>query len=168
MVIGIIDCGVQLDHINFYDKDGNLRIKRVWNQPINTGTPPEGYSYGSEYKTEEEIKTAQYDDTYETHGCHVLGIAAGSYKENNFHGVAPETDIVVVSYNYNDQSIEWNSISDGLKYIYDYADSVNKPCVVNISLGDVYGPHDGCSILDQVCDALQGEGKLLVGNACSA
>lgn len=165
VVIGIIDCGVQLDHINFYDKDGNLRIKRVWNQPINTGTPPEGYSYGSEYKTEEEIKAAQYDDTYETHGCHVLGIAAGSYKENNFHGVAPETDIVVVSYNYNDQSIEWNSISDGLKYIYDYADSVNKPCVVNISLGDVYGPHDGCSILDQVCDALQGEGKLLVGSA---
>lgn len=165
VVIGIIDCGVQLDHINFYDKDGNLRIKRVWNQPINTGTPPEGYSYGSEYKTEEEIKAAQYDDAYETHGCHVLGIAAGSYKDNNFQGVAPETDIVVVSYNYNDQSIEWNSISDGLKYIYDYADSVNKPCVVNISLGDVYGPHDGCSILDQVCDALQGEGKLLVGSA---
>lgn len=165
VVIGIIDCGIQLNHINFYDKDGNLRIKRFWNQPINTGTPPEGYSYGSEYKSEDEIENVGYDDTYETHGSHVLGIAAGSYKDNNFHGIAPESDIVVVSYNYNDQSIEWNSISDGLKYIYDYADSVNKPCVVNISLGDVYGPHDGCSILDQVCDALQGEGKLLVGSA---
>lgn len=165
VVIGVIDGGVQLDHINFYDEEGNLRIKRVWNQPINTGTPPEGFSYGSEYKTEEEIVSAGYDDTSETHGCHVLGIAAGSCKENNFYGIAPETDIVVVGYNYYDTSLSWNSITDAIGYIYDYADSVGKPCVVNISLGDVYGPHDGCSIFDQVCDNLQGEGKLLVGSA---
>ena len=165
VVIGIIDCGIQLDHINFYDNNGNLRIKRVWNQPINTGTPPEGYSYGSEYKTEEEIIAAGYDETSETHGGHVTGIAAGSYKGNDFYGVAPECDIVFVSYNYNDTSVGWNSISDAIAYIYDYADSVDKPCVVNISLGDTYGPHDGCSIFDQVCDALQGEGRLIVGSA---
>jgi subtilisin family serine protease len=165
VVIGIIDCGVQLDHINFFDSYGNLRIKRVWNQPVNTGTPPNGYSYGSEYKTQEEIIAAGYDEATETHGGHVTGIAAGSYKENDFYGIAPECDIVFVSYNYNDMSIEWNSISDAIAYIYDYADSVGKPCVVNISLGDVYGPHDGCSIFDQVCDALQGEGKLIVGSA---
>ena len=62
-------------------------------------------------------------------------------------------------------SVGWNSITDALCYIYDYADSVGKPCVVNISLGDTYGPHDGCSIFDQVCDILQGEGKLIVGCA---
>ncbi|MBR5531796.1 MAG: S8 family peptidase [Bacteroidales bacterium] len=165
VVIGIIDCGVQLDHINFFDSYGNLRIKRVWNQPVNSGTPPEGFSYGSEYKTQEEIIAAGYDDTSETHGNHVIGIAAGSYKDNDFYGVAPESDIVFVSYNYNDMSIGWSSISDAIGYIYDYADSVGKPCVINISLGDTYGPHDGCSIFDQVCDALQGEGKLIVGSA---
>ena len=164
VVIGVIDCGIQLDHINFYDNNGNLRIKRVWNQPVNTGTHPEGYSYGSEYKTEEEIIVAGYDESTETHGGHVTGIAAGSYKGNDFYGIAPDCDIVFVSYNYNDMSIGWNSISDAIAYIYDYADSVGKPCVVNISLGDTYGPHDGCSIFDQVCDALQGEGKLIVGS----
>ena len=165
VVIGVIDCGIQLNHLNFYDKNGDFRIKRFWNQPINSGTPPEGYSYGSEYKTKEEIIAVGYDESSETHGNHVTGIAAGSYKENDFYGVAPECDIVFVSYNYNDMSITWSSMSDAIAYIYDYADSVGKPCVVNISLGDVYGPHDGCSIFDQVCDALQGEGKLLVGSA---
>ena len=165
VVIGIIDCGIQLDHINFYDENGNLRIKRFWNQPVSTGTPPEGYSYGSEYKTQAEIEAAGYDETSETHGNHVTGVAAGSYKGNEFYGVAPQSDIVFVSYNYNDNTVGWNSISDAICYIYDYADSVGKPCVVNISLGDTYGPHDGCSIFDQVCDALQGEGKLIVGSA---
>ena len=110
VVIGIIDCGIQLDHINFYDKNGKLRIKRFWNQPINTGTPPEGFSYGSEYKTEEEIVAAGYDEKSETHGNHVTGIAAGSYKDNDFYGIAPECDIVFVSYDYYDMSIGWNSM----------------------------------------------------------
>ena len=164
VVIGVIDCGIQLNHLNFYDKNGDFRIKRFWNQPINSGTPPEGYSYGSEYKTKEEIIAAGYDETSETHACHVMGIAAGSYTDNDFYGIAPKSDIVFVSYNYNDNTAGWNSISDAIAYIYDYADSVDKPCVVNISLGDTYGPHDGCSIFDQVCDALQGEGRLIVGS----
>ena len=164
VVIGVIDCGIQLNHLNFYDKNGDFRIKRFWNQPINSGTPPEGYSYGSEYKTKEEIIAAGYDETSETHACHVMGIAAGSYTDNDFYGIAPKSDIVFVSYNYNDNTAGWNSISDAIAYIYDYAESVDKPCVVNISLGDTYGPHDGCSIFDQVCDALQGEGRLIVGS----
>ncbi len=52
------------------------------------------------------------------------------------------------------------SITDGIKYIYDYAESVGKPCVINMSLGYHIGPHDGTSTFDRICDELQGEGRL--------
>ncbi|MGC3977720.1 MAG: S8 family serine peptidase [Paludibacteraceae bacterium] len=167
VVVGVIDNGFQYDHINFYTSDGTqTRVKRVWNQNV-TGTPPTGFSYGTEYKTQETILAAKKDFSDETHATHVTGIAAGGDKNNGntYYGVAPNADIVMVSYNANDNSTDNVSLADGIKYIYDYATSVNKPCVVNMSLGIHYGPHDGTSAFDQVCDGLQGKGRLLVGAA---
>ena len=34
-------------------------------------------------------------------------------------------------------------ILDAIQYIYSYAQSVNKPCVINMSFGSMLGPHDG-------------------------
>lgn len=164
VVVGIIDGGFQYNHINFYDTAGeNLRVKRVWNQNV-TGTPPSGYYYGREYTTPETIVAAKQDMT-DCHATHVAGIAAGAYHGNSYYGVAPDADLVFVSYNLYDNSSSNTSISDGIKYIYDYAESVGKPCVVNMSLGYHIGPHDGTSTFDRICDSLQGEGRLLVGAA---
>jgi len=167
VVIGIIDSGIEYGHINFFDSTGTtLRIKHVWDQNI-TGTSPTGFSYGTEYTTQAAILAAKFDNQTETHGTHVTGIATGADKSNNniYYGVAPGADIAMVSYNLNDQTTDNVSISDGIKYIYDYATSVNEPCVVNMSLGLQIGPHDGTSAFDQVSDALQGKGRLLVGAA---
>ena len=41
------------------------------------------------------------------------------------------------------------NITDGIQYCFDYAESVGKPCVVNISLGSHLGPHDGTSDTDR-------------------
>ncbi len=163
VVIGIIDCGFQYNHINFYDSKGEtLRVKRVWDQSINDN-PPTGYYYGTEYATPESIVNAQSDYSDESHATHVAGIAAGAYSGLDYKGVAPDADLVFISYNLYDNSSSNTSISDGIKYIYDYAESVGKPCVVNMSLGTHTGPHDGSSTFDRICDQLQGEGKLLVG-----
>lgn len=167
VVVGIIDNGFQYGHIDFYNTEGTAtRIKRVWDQNA-TGTAPAGFNYGAEYSNESQILTAKYDMTNETHGTHVAGIAAGADKNNgnNFYGVATGSDLVFVSTNLNDNSTDNVSLSDGIKYIYDYATSVNKPCVVNLSYGSQMGPHDGTSIFDQVCDELLGSGRLLVGSA---
>lgn len=167
VVIGIIDSGIEYGHINFFDSTGvTLRIKHVWDQNIN-GTHPSGFTYGTEYTTQAAILAAKFDNKTGTHGTHVTGIAAGSDKNNNnsYYGVAPSADIALVSYNLNDRTTDNVSISDGIKYLYDYAASINKPCVINMSLGSHIGPHDGTSAFDQVCDALQGKGKLLVGAA---
>ena len=37
VIVGIIDQGIQLDHINFYNSNGELRIKRYWNQTDTLG-----------------------------------------------------------------------------------------------------------------------------------
>lgn len=81
VIVGIIDGGFQYNHINFYDTEGkNLRIKRVWNQN-QSGTPPTGYYYGTEYTNAEEIITAKQDYAA-SHATHVTGIASGAYKGN--------------------------------------------------------------------------------------
>ncbi len=165
VLIGIIDSGLEYGHIDFYDLTGtSLRIKHVWDQNIS-GTPPSGFSYGTEYTSQSAILAAQFDNKTETHGTHVTGIATGADKTNNniYYGVAPEADIALVSYNANDQTSDNVSITDGIKYLYDYATSLNEPCVVNMSLGSHIGPHDGTSAFDQLCDGLQGKGRLLVG-----
>lgn len=164
VIIGVVDCGMQLDHINFFDKDGKLRIKSVWLQN-KKGTPPENFTYGKELKTAESIINEGYDITSDTHATCVTGIAAGGNKGKGIYGIAGEADIVYVSYNYNDDITGPVMISDGIKYIYDYAAKEGKPCVINLSLGNVNGPHDGSSLFDMVCDALQGPGRLLVGAA---
>lgn len=164
VVIGIVDGGFEFGHTNFFDvRKNELRIKRVWNQNDAKGGPPEGFSYGTEYKTESEIVSARFDNRGDTHGTHVTGIAAGSDTTSLYYGVAPESDIVLVSFDR-----KWASnavITDGIKYIFDYAASVGKPCVINLSLGSYIGPRDGTSTFDLICDKLQGPGKLLVGAA---
>ncbi|MFZ4725131.1 MAG: S8 family serine peptidase [Paludibacter sp.] len=161
VVVGIIDGGFDYTHPNFYDLTGNYyRVKRVWEQKATTGIPPTGYAYGREMKIQSEILAAKYDKNNQSHGTHVTGIAAGSGVGTPYMGGAPESDIVLVSYSNIDPNI-----IDGINYIYNFAQSVGKPCVINMSLGMHFGPHDGTSAFDQACDAIIGEGKILVGAA---
>lgn len=166
VVIGIIDTGFEYGHPNFYSYDkSDLRIKRVWDQNGNQGLPPRPFSYGTEYKTKDAILKAEFDGD-ETHGSHVTGIAAGADTLNNqFYGIAGDAEIVLVSISSTETDADNVSISDGIKYIYDYATSVGKPCVINMSLGMHTGPHDGTSTFDVLSDAMQGKGRLLVGAA---
>jgi subtilisin family serine protease len=163
VVVGIIDGGFDYTHPNFYDGTGsnNYRIKRVWEQN-GTGTPPAGYSYGRELSTQTSILNAQKDISSGSHGSHVTGIAAGAGggASTTYMGVAPQSDVVLVSYGGSD-----SKLADAISYIMNYASSVNKPCVINMSLGKHIGPHDGNSAFDQYCDGIVGQGKLLVGAA---
>lgn len=160
VVIGIIDTGFELNHLDFYTPDeSEYRVKRLWNQNA-IGRAPSEFGYGAEYATETEIKAAIYDNTSEYHGTHVTGIAAGGDKKSPYYGVAPESDIVLVSFGQNEVDI-----SNAVKYIFNYAESVGKPCVINMSLGTHQGPHDGTSTLDQFFATAVGPGRILVGAA---
>ncbi|MBR2862910.1 MAG: S8 family peptidase [Bacteroidaceae bacterium] len=165
VIVGIIDMGFDYTHPNFFNHEkGELRIKRVWEQNYDKGTPPQGFSYGSELATAEAILEAEGDVKTNSHGTHVCGIATGSFNSTDvpWHGIAGDAEIVLVS--IGEATANNVNISDAIAYIYNYADSVGKPCVINMSLGQQIGPHDGTSIFDQIADELQGEGRLLIGS----
>ena len=165
VIVGIVDYGFQYTHPAFFNADGSeSRIERVWEQETSMGTRPEKFNYGKEYKSYAELAKQKYDSQVDNvgHGTHVAGIAAGSNNQYScgFSGVAPESRIVLVSYRMQQVS---TSLANAVEYIFNYADEVGRPAVVNMSLGQQTGPHDGTSTLDMVLDELQGEGKIICG-----
>lgn len=175
VVVGVVDKGFNYQHPAFYNDDRSaLRIKRAWEQESKPtpdfGTYPEGFSYGIDLCTPETIYKACRDASTTTHGTHVANVAAGgdrgSVNGGQFHGMAPEADLVMVSY----RPLDANNINiaDGVKYIFDYADSQQQPAVVNLSLGACLGPHDGTSLFDQACDRMADAshpGHIIVGSS---
>ena len=154
VVVGIVDIGFDFTHRNFYDSTETIfRIKRLWDQNDSTGTMPQGYSYGSEYTTPQAIQARLYSHNYHSHGSHVAGIAGGGgttdTSVSKYKGMAPESDLVFVA-----TSGSSTMLYEGVEYIADYAQSVGKPCVINLSWGSTIGSHDGKDWFDMAIDYL--------------
>lgn len=159
VIVGIVDYGFDYTHPDFYDSTGvHYRIVRVWEQ-AKPGTPPSGFPYGRELIGQTNIQAAGTDTETETHGTHVAGIAAGGGFGTEYYGLAPAAELVLVSTTRTDAGI-----ADGLKYIADYANLRQKPCVINFSLGSSIGPHDGTSSFDRLCDQRVRPGLLFTGS----
>ncbi len=137
VVIGIFDTGIDPNHINFLDENGDSRVKMVWDYVGMTAKP-------DIYDTPAKISSFDSDTSSESHGTHVLGIMSGSFVDAStpgapdYRGVAPGAEIVVAcGQGYNVQ------ILDAIERIGKYAQEQGKPCVINLSFGDNVGPHDG-------------------------
>lgn len=137
VVVGLFDTGIDPNHINFRGADGENRIKRVFYYGGATSVP-------EVYDTPAKIGTFDSDTRSDSHGTHVLGIMAGSFRDTSsagapdFRGVAPDAEIIAACGDgYNAQ------ILDAFERIGKYAKEQGKPCVVNLSFGDNLGPHDG-------------------------
>ncbi len=164
VVVADIDAGLDFGHPDFYTGDRKaLRLKRVWLQADTVGgTVPAKYGYGKEFTTTDAILAKGTDLSSYAHSSHVLGIAAGADTTggNPYYGIARESDLIFTTFGSID-----TGIADAMKYVFDYADSVGKPAVINMSLGTQMGPHDGTSLRDQVADQLAGPGHIFVGAA---
>lgn len=168
VIVGVVDVGFDFTHPTLYDTTGHqYRVKRVWEEKIN-GTPPAGFLYGNEITDTNAIKAAHTENSINSHGMHVTGIAAGSgfgSTNKKFQGMAYESDIVFVG--IMPDSLQWQNtgisdIIDGINYVFSYANLVQKPCVVNLSWGSPVGPHDGTSLFSQAIDAMSGAGRIFV------
>lgn len=141
VVVGVIDSGIDFQHAMFKDADGNSRIKQAYIFD-ESGTP-------SSY-TSEMIPSLTTDYSADSHGTHTATIAAGSnltYNGITYGGMAPEADLVLVGVG---EHLYSTSMAVGIKYVFDYADSQNLPAVCSISIGRMWGPHDGTGELQEV------------------
>ena len=177
VLIGIIDFGCDFAHQNFRNADGSSRVETLWHQ-AGVPTPASPLGYGRLF-TRADINAAltkqnpysalgygpRPDTPFErgSHGTHVMDIAAGNGRGSGVPGCAPEADIIFVEVAASD--IEWSGpkavgqsfgdsvqVLEAVKFVFDQA--VDRPCVVNLSLGTNGGPHDGTTLVEQGLDAL--------------
>ncbi|HEU0299428.1 MAG TPA: S8 family serine peptidase [Longimicrobium sp.] len=93
------------------------------------------------------------------HGTHVMDIAAGNGRGSGTPGVAPGADLIFVEVSTGDFEAEesfGNSrrLLEAVAYIFEKAEQLGRPCVVNLSLSTHGGPHDGSTLAEQGFDTL--------------
>lgn len=118
------------------------------------------------------------------HGTAVAGIAAGSSISPLYQGVAPKSDLLVVKVGGNQRTVNAQQIAvDGISsevmpstenfplttdlmraitYVLQKAEELKRPVVINMSIGDTYGAHDGTSLLERFIDAACETGRNVI------
>ena len=167
VIVGIIDGGFDFTHPIFKDKDGNLRIKGVYEagnyefggDSVRIG---EWTLTGSAYsKTEDILDTLKVKDTNGSHGTHCISIAAGNISDvkgltkQPLGGIAPEADILICPVTATEGFLADMSnqqtdayaylVGQSLEYMTDQAIKMKKPLVVSFSMNSHDGWHDGTS-----------------------
>ncbi len=177
IVMGVMDVGFDLTHPNFYNRNATeYRIRRFWDQ-VTQDTIGSLFPVGRDYVTEKDILSLAHsrDGIDIAHGTHTLGIAAGSGYDSPYCGIAPEADICLVA-NAVYEDLPFIDSTDvykytfatdalGFKYIFDYAQEVEQPCVISFSEGsgqDFWG-YD--LLYYEFIDSLIGPGRILVAAA---
>ncbi len=164
VVIGFIDTGIRYTEDVFRTAEGSSRIISIWDQTIQTGAPPAGLQYGTEY-TQEMIDGAlrsdeprryvpSWDD--DGHGTAVASVAAGSVLGGGitFQGAAPDCQIVAVkikdakpylkNYYLIPEDTPAYSETDlilAVKYLEQFAITYRRPVVICFGMGTNMGGH---------------------------
>ena len=169
VMLGIIDTGI--DYLNpiFRNVDGSTRIAGIWDQTIQTGDPPEGFLYGTEYTRGQINEAVRSERSMEIvpsvdedgHGTFIAGVAAGGENvEEGFLGAAPKATLGIVKvkeakkylkqFYFIDEKTKCyqeNDIMLGIRYLSLLARKNEMPLVICIALGTNQGDHNGTSPL---------------------
>lgn len=172
IILGFIDTGIDYTHPAFRRSDGSSRIYGLWDQTVQTGTPPYDLEYGSVYTRQEINQALALEDPYSLvpsqdqigHGTALAGIASGTaLPENDFAGAAPQAMIAVVklkpakeylkSFFYvtgDAPAYQMTDIMAGIRYLIRLSEELLKPLVICLGLGTSQGAHSGDSPLDSM------------------
>lgn len=172
VTFGLVDTGIDWHHPDFKDSaTGKTRVMWIWDQTFATASnTPQPYNYGQEWNN---IKIdsglcGHNDFTDVGHGTKVAGIAAGNGNTNAIYkGHAPKADIVCVALDFNSSG---PVVLDAVHYLATKANAMGQPFVLNLSIGDYIGSHDGKDLQAQAIDSLYGNkpGRCVVAAAGNA
>ena len=170
VLVGIVETGIDFNHSDFKYPDGTSRIVWMWDMTQTGANTPQPYGYGVQY-SRDDINTGQAffhpSDGTNSHGNIVSSILVGDGDTCQIHrSAAPGAEILFVTY-YNSSLVPSTYVEDAVSYIFAKADSIGKPCVVNLSLGGRNGSHDGLDLRTQFLEnLLEGTtGKAIVAAA---
>jgi subtilisin family serine protease len=168
VVIGIVDTGIDVQHRDLRDADGKSRIRYLidFSRPPSDRQPELEEEYGCTGDTECAIygnddldavmnNGVTGDEPTDSfgHGTHVASLAAGnglSNKTVRYVGIAPEAVIFGARVSRaGDGAIQDPDIIQATRFIFEQAERLGMPAVVNLSLGSDFGTHDGTSALEQ-------------------
>ena len=181
VVVGVQDIGFDLTHPNFYSADmSRYRIKALWDQ-LARDTIGSTLYVGRDYVGREALLELKHpiDGETQTHGTHTAGIAAGSGAEGNgdispYRGMACDADLVLVDNAADNASLidpkdyyKFTYATDalGFKYIFDYAERMHQPCVINFSEGSSQDFHGYDQLYYELLAKLIGPGRIIVSSA---
>lgn len=157
VVLGVIDTGIDFNHIAFKDASGNSRIKQAY---VYNGSTASTYTGSS-------ITSTLTDDKSEDHGTHTSSTAGGSsvkvsgttvtvtndHSSATYGGMAPGSDLYLAGINGLNDTYLANAINN----MCSYADQQGKPLVVSNSWGSQIGPHDGTGDVADIYNSLFGD-----------
>lgn len=155
VIVGVIDRGIDYEHIAFQDKNGNTRIKRAY---VYNGHAIDYYGTGP-------LPSDGVTNT--DHGSHTSAIAGGSsvvvngmditvtddHENATYGGMAPGAELFLCGIN----GMGAAQIANAFNRMCNYADSVGKPLVVSNSYGDFVYNRDGDGPQARVISQLFGE-----------
>lgn len=182
--IGFIGTGINYTSDYFKTSTNTTRIVGIWDQTIQTGSPPPDISYGSVY-TEEMINEALAADdplsivpSIDTHGngTYLASVAAASENESgSFRGVAPRASIGVVKlkeakpylkdfYAVREDAVAYqeNDIMLAIRYFLELSSSLSMPLVICLGVGTNIGSHNDSSLLAQYIDEISTGARCVV------
>lgn len=177
ILIGFVDTGIDYQNPVFQSPDGSSRIAAIWDQTERSGTPPEGFLYGSEYRKEviDEALASQRPERIvpskdtNGHGTFSASVAAGNeMPQMNFSGAAPYAQIAMVKLKEAKENLrefyfipedatvyQENDIMAGVAYLDRLAREMNLPLVLCIAVGTNAGSHgSGSNPLMSLLDSI--------------
>ena len=165
VIVGVVDTGIDYQHPAFLYKDNTSRILSIWDQTIQDGAPPEGFTYGSEYsqqminialKSPDPLSVVPSNDE-NGHGTAIASIIAGSQSyEESAGGVVPQSELIVVKLKQAKQSLrkvvfvpddavcyQESDILLAIRYLLAAAEALKRPIAICIALGSSQTNHEG-------------------------